>query len=75
MQKSGFQQGLGGRQGEFGKKVQTCSYKVKKSENLMRNMVTLVNNTVLYSWNFLKGENLNVLTQKANGEEMDVSIN
>ena len=38
-----------GKTGDVGQRVQTSSYKMNKSGDLMYNMVTIVNNTALYS--------------------------
>ena len=37
-----------GEMGEGGQKVQTSSYRINKSWNVMCSVVTVVNNTVLY---------------------------
>ena len=43
--------------------MQIFSYK-------MNHMVTRVENTVLYNWNLLREQNLNVLTEKKEREKM-----
>lgn len=61
------------------KRVQTFSYKMSrmKSEDLINNMVTVIDNTVSGNLNLLRKQNLNVITHKKRQicEEMDVSIN
>ena len=42
------------KKGEVDKSVQTFSYKMNKSWDLMYNMVTIVNNIVLHNWNLLR---------------------
>ena len=60
--------GLGvGKMGEGSQKVQTSSYKVNKSWDVIYSMVTIVNNTVLYIWRLLRDYILKVLiTRKKN---------
>ena len=43
-----------GEMGEGGQKVQTSSYRINKSWNVMCSVVTVVNNTVLYVWKLLR---------------------
>ena len=55
--------------GEIGRKNCKKGYKFSvtrwlRSEDLMYTMVTTVDNVVLYNWNLLGEENLNVLTKK-----------
>lgn len=57
----------GGGVGEMGQRLQTSSYKMISSRDLMYGMVTRVDNTVLYvlyTWHFMKEQILNVMTTK-----------
>lgn len=41
--------GGGGEMGEVGQKIKTSDYKINKSWDVIYNIVTVVNNTVLYT--------------------------
>ena len=43
-----------GKWGDVGQRVQICSYKRNNSGSLMYSLMSIVNNTLLYSWKFLK---------------------
>lgn len=43
-----------GKMGKGSQKVQTLSYKMNQSGDLMYSMVTIANNNVFYTWNLLR---------------------